>query len=128
MKKIVLVVLFSCFTVPVLAHHSFLSIYDQDSVLTVEGVVTEVWFENPHSRVYVEATQEDGEKVVWESETYPRNILVRRGWNHNDLKAGDEVILKGRRAKNGTTRMQMLSLTRPSDGWEGIGFEENSID
>lgn len=128
MNKLLPTMVLSLLTLPVFAHHSFLSIYDQDSVLTVEGVVTEVWFENPHSRVYVEAIGENGEKEVWESETYPRNILVRRGWNHNDLKAGDEVILKGRRAKNGTNRMQMLSLTRPSDGWEGIGFEENSID
>ena len=126
--KILLAFILSILTLPAIAHHSFLSIYDQDRVLTVAGVVTEVWFETPHSRVYVEVSLENGEKEVWESETYPRNILVRRGWNHNDLKAGDEVILKGRQAKNGTTRMQMLSLTRPSDGWEGIGFEENSID
>ena len=53
---------------------------------------------------------------------------MRRGWNHNDLKAGDEVVLTGRKAKNGTNRMQMLTLVRPSDGWEGIGFESNSID
>jgi len=115
-------------SVPVLAHHSFLSIYDQESVLTVEGVVTEVWFENPHSRVYIEATNADGSKVLWESETYPRNILVRRGWNHDDLKAGDEVVLTGRQAKNGANRMQMLTLVRPSDGWEGIGFAPDSID
>ncbi len=113
---------------PALAHHSFLSIYDQDSIVTIEGVVTEVWFENPHSRVYVESTDTDGNKVLWESETYPRNILVRRGWNHNDLEAGDVVILTGRQARNGTNRVQMLTLTRPSDGWKGIGFAPDSID
>jgi hypothetical protein len=113
---------------PALAHHSFLSIYDQDSIVTIEGVVTEVWFENPHSRVYVEATDADGNKVLWESETYPRNILVRRGWNYNDLKAGDVVVLTGRQARNGTNRVQMLTLTRPSDGWKGIGFAPDSID
>jgi len=113
---------------PALAHHSFLSIYDQEAVVTIEGVVTEVWFENPHSRVYVESTDDQGNKIVWESETYPRNILVRRGWNHKDLNAGDQVILTGRRAKNGSHRVQMLTLTRPSDGWEGIGFAPDSID
>ena len=112
----------------VFGHHSFLSIYDQDAVSTIEGVVTEVWFENPHTRVYVETTDTDGSKTVWESETYPRNILVRRGWNHNDLNAGDIVVLTGRKAKNGSNRMQMLTLTRPSDGWEGIGFAPDSID
>jgi len=113
---------------PVLAHHSFLSIYDQEAITTIEGVVTEVWFENPHSRVYIESTDAEGRKTLWESETYPRNILVRRGWNHNDLKAGDKVILTGRLAKNGTPRLQMLTLVRPSDGWEGIGFAPDSID
>ena len=124
-----MIVLLMCLVAcPAFAHHSFLSIYDQDSVVTIEGVVTEVWFENPHSRVYVEATGADGNKVLWESETYPRNILVRRGWNHNDLKAGDVVVLTGRQARNGTNRVQMLTLTRPSDGWKGIGFAPDSID
>lgn len=121
-------ILLLCIGVQAQAHHSFLSIYDQDNVTTVEGVVTEVWFENPHSRVYIEVTNADGSKTVWESETYPRNILVRRGWNHDDLNTGDEVVLTGRVARNGSNRMQMLTLVRPSDGWEGIGFEENSID
>lgn len=128
MKKIFLALLFIVIAIPVGAHHSFLSIYDQDSVSTIEGVVTEVWFENPHSRVYIEVTNADGSRTVWESETYPRNILVRRGWNHDDLKVGDEVVLTGRKAKNGSNRMQMLTLMRPSDGWEGIGFAPDSID
>lgn len=128
MKRIVITIILTALAIPASAHHSFLSIYDQNAVSAIEGVVTEVWFENPHSRVYIETTNADGSKTVWESETYPRNILVRRGWNHDDLKAGDEVILKGRKAKNGSNRMQMLSLTRPSDGWEGVGFEEDSID
>jgi len=128
MKKIFLALLFIVISIPVGAHHSFLSIYDQDSVSTIEGVVTEVWFENPHSRVYIEVTNVDGSRTVWESETYPRNILVRRGWNHDDLKVGDEVVLTGRKAKNGSNRMQMLTLVRPSDGWEGIGFAPDSID
>ena len=128
MKKIFLALLFIFIAIPVGAHHSFLSIYDQDSVSTIEGVVTEVWFENPHSRVYIEVTNADGFRTVWESETYPRNILVRRGWNHDDLKVGDEVVLTGRKAKNGSNRMQMLTLVRPSDGWEGIGFAPDSID
>ena len=121
-------VLLAAAAVPALAHHSFLSIYDADSIETVEGVVTEVWFENPHSRVYIESTQENGDKVLWESETYPRNILVRRGWNHDDLKAGDVVVLTGRRARNGDHRLQMLTIVRPSDGWEGVGFAPDSID
>jgi hypothetical protein len=106
------------------AHHSFLREYDPDNVVTIRGTVTEVWYQNPHSRVYLE----DADAVVWETETYPRNILDRRGWKHDDLAVGDEVVVTGRRARNGSPRLQILSITRPSDGWEGVGFDEDSID
>ena len=110
------------------AHHSFVSQYDVDTVLTISGVVTEVWFQNPHSRVYVETTNQDGEKELWETETFPRNILTRRGWQHDDLNTGDEVVVTGRPARNGSKRLQMFTIVRPSDGWEGVGFDPDSID
>lgn len=106
------------------AHHSFLREYDPQKIETVTGTVTEVWYQNPHSRVYLE----DADGVLWETETYPRNILDRRGWKHDDLKAGDEVVVTGRRARNGSPRLQILSIVRPSDGWEGVGFSTDSID
>ncbi len=111
-----------------LAHHSFVSEFDVESVKSVTGIVTEVWYQNPHSRVYVEATNEAGEKSLWETETYPRNILNRRGWKHDDLKIGDEVVVTGRPARDGSNRLQMLTIVRPSDGWEGVGFDADSID
>ncbi len=110
------------------AHHSFVSQYDVETVITVTGVVTEVWYQNPHSRVYLETANDDGEKEIWETETYPRNILSRRGWKHDDLKIGDEVVVTGRPARNGSNRMQMFTIVRPSDGWEGVGFDPDSID
>ena len=110
------------------AHHSFLSQYDPDTVATLQGVVTEVWYQNPHSRVYVETTDEEGTKQIWETETYPRNILDRRGWKHDDLNVGDAVVVTGRRARNGSNRLQIYTIVRPSDGWEGIGYSPDSID
>ena len=110
------------------AHHSFLSQYDADSITTVTGTVTEVWYQNPHSRVYVEATNEQGDLELWETETYPRNILQRRGWMHDDLKVGDEVVVTGRRARDGSNRLQMFTIVRPADGWEGVGFDPDSTD
>ena len=115
-------------SVPALSHHSFLAQYDVDSRVRIEGVVTEVWYQNPHSRVYVEVVNSDGETEVWETETYPRNILLRRGWRHDDLVVGDRVVVTGRQARDGGTRLQMFTITRPSDGWEGVGFSPDSID
>ena len=113
---------------PALGHHSFISDYDPEQVMTLEGTVTEVWYQNPHSRVYVEVRGENGVAELWETETYPRNILDRRGWKYDDLKAGDDVVVTGRKARDGSNRLQMLTIVRPSDGWEGVGFEADSID
>ena len=109
-------------------HHSFLAQYNADQIITVSGVVTEVWYQNPHTRVYVEAENENGETELWEMETYPRNSLARRGWRHDDLVEGDEVVVTGRRARDGGTRLQVLTIVRPADGWEGIGYDIDSVD
>lgn len=110
------------------AHHSFISEYDIETVTELTGSVTEVWFKNPHTRVYIETSDEQGTKTLWELETYPRNLLHRRGWKHDDLKIGDVVVVTGRRARDGGNRLQLLTMVRPSDGWEGIGFDPDSID
>ena len=110
------------------SHHSFLAFYEAEAIEILEGRVTEVWFQNPHSRVYVETEDDNGNGTLWEVETYPRNILIRRGWNPGDLQEGDVVEVTGRRARNGANRLQMLTIVRPEDGWEGVGFELDSID
>jgi len=110
------------------SHHSFLAEYNMEEIVTVTGIVTEVWYQNPHSRVYVKAQNDQGETVLWEMETFPRNILVRRGWRHDDLDEGDEVVVTGRQARDGGYRLQMLTINRPADGWVGVGFDPESVD
>ena len=126
--QITLTLLGMSLSIPAFSHHSFLAQYNDDTSVRIEGVVTEVWYQNPHARVYVEVTGGDGETVVWETETYPRNILVRRGWRHDDLHVGDDVVVMGRRARDGGKRLQIITITRPSDGWQGIGYSPDSID
>ena len=129
--KTIPTLLFAAFltlALPARSHHSFLSAYNLDEVITVTGIVTEVWYQNPHTRVYVEAENDEGALVLWEMETFPRNILVRRGWKHNDLVVGDEIVVTGRQARNGANRLQILTINRPSDGWVGVGFDADSVD
>lgn len=127
-RLLLVVACFGASFAPAYGHHSFVSQYDLEKIVEIEGRVTEVWYQNPHARVYVETVEEDGSHQLWETETYPRNILDRRGWKYDDLKVGDEVVVTGRRARDGSHRLQMLTIVRPSDGWEGIGFDPDSID
>ena len=124
----VILTLWLSVSVPAFAHHSFLAHYNADTSTRIEGVVTEVWYQNPHARVYVEVTNSDGETEIWETETYPRNILIRRGWRHDELSVGDDVVVTGRQARDGGNRLQIITIIRPSDGWKGVGFSVDSID
>ena len=45
-------------TIPSHAHHSFTADYNREKPATIEGTVTEFWFENPHTRIYMEVKNE----------------------------------------------------------------------
>jgi len=85
--------------VAVSAHHSFSAQYSRDLPVTVTGTVTKVEWTNPHARFYVEA-EEDGKLVEWNFELTTPNILMRRGWRADSLKAGDQITVEGFRARN----------------------------
>src|SRR5262245_35003978 len=82
-----------------LAHHSQ-SEYDLRAKVEVEGAVTKVEWRSPHVWVYVDATNDKGEKVNWSFELPSPVTLMRRGWTRDSLKPGDHVKVSGAPAKN----------------------------
>ena len=96
-------------------HHSAAPIFDTDKLVVVEGVVTEVWFENPHSRYYIQVTSQDGEGVLWEAETMNANWFLRRGWDETTVQTGDQVTLNGYLARNGSNDFLLRHLTRADE-------------
>lgn len=105
------------------AHHSFAVFFDNDEgVVTVTGTVTEFSFRNPHGLIRVEVI-EDGTTVEWKAETNSPSILGRRGWKRDSLKAGDEIILEGWRARDGSRYMRMRKVTMADGTPVGVPFE-----
>ena len=47
------------------SHHSFAAVYDADRVITVEGVVTQFRFVNPHAMMVMEVTDANGQASQW---------------------------------------------------------------
>jgi len=88
--------------VPVSAHHSFSAEYDSKKVVTLTGTVTKVEWMNPHVYFYVDVVGEDGKVSNWAFEMGPPNGLQRSGWTRNTMKIGDEVIVNGTLAKDGS--------------------------
>lgn len=101
----------SCSTAPSLAHHSFAAQYDADNPVTLVGVVTKVEWLNPHARFYVDVADEDGNVVNWNLELASPNILRRNGWTRNFVEIGDQVIVEGSLARDGTRMANALSVS-----------------
>jgi hypothetical protein len=73
------------------AHHSYVAEFDADSPATIEGVVREVWFKNPHVRYYIAVIDEDGEEVMFDTRGLTPVKLVRQGWTKNTIQVGDDL-------------------------------------
>lgn len=102
------------------AHHSFAVHFVGDELVTVSGVVTEFTFRNPHGLVMLDETRSDGTIVHWRIETNSPNILRRRGWAPDSVKAGDAVTIEGYPARDGSSSMRVARLVF-ADGRELTG-------
>jgi hypothetical protein len=100
---------------PVFANHGFAVEFDQNSPLTLTGVVTKMEFMNPHIYFYVDVKGKDGKVVNWSFEGGPPNVIYRRGWRKDTLKPGDVVTVNGFRAKDGT-HLGACSTVKLADG------------
>jgi len=98
---------------PSLAHHSFAAEYDGAKPATIKGTVTQVEWVNPHSWVHVDVTDENGKVTAWSCETAPPNMLYRQGWRRDSLKPGDQVVVEGFLAKDGSNTMSARSVVTP---------------
>jgi hypothetical protein len=87
------------------AHHSVWAEFDNGRPLELRGRFVQMDWVNPHSWVHFEVTMEDGSKAAWAAETPPPNQLIRQGWRRTDIQPGDEIVVRGFAAKNGTPRL-----------------------
>jgi hypothetical protein len=81
--------------VPATSHHAFSVAFDLERPLSIEGIVAEVKWENPHSWIFVDAKRPDGTVEQWRFETQPPNTLRRTGVTASMLKPGITVTIKG---------------------------------
>lgn len=84
------------------AHHSFSATFSAGDKITVEGVVTEWSFKNPHVLVYFDVTNEDGSVTNWVSEGAAATNMRRRGWGVDTFSAGERIRVTGDRTHDGS--------------------------
>jgi hypothetical protein len=98
---------------PAFGHHGSAE-YDTEREVTVEGVVKQFEWTNPHIWLYVNVANDKGEIAEWVGEAGAPGMMARRGWTSHTFKPGDKVKMSGRPAKNGS--MQMLVTKVQIDG------------
>lgn len=81
------------------AHHGTSAHFDHDKDVTVEGVVTEMKFVNPHSYLYFEVAGENGQSVPWRCEMVEAGTLRRAGLTTEILAPGTVVKVYGKPAR-----------------------------
>ena len=98
------------------AHHAAAVAYHVDRTITVEGVVTEVKWENPHTWVYVEAKDASGNVVKWSFEGAVPNQLYRRGVTPAVLKPGVRVTITAHPARDASRNAGEMTEVLGADG------------
>ena len=87
---------------PLIAHHAFAAEFDRDKPVTLVGKVTKIEWVNPHTWIHMDVTDKSGKVVTWRVEGGAPNALMRRGWNRNSIKVGEQVTVDGFLAKDGS--------------------------
>ena len=98
---------------PVLAHHSD-AIYDRETTVAGEGIVTQFTYRNPHVLIGVELENDDGEVVEWLVETGSTPIMNRSGWSAGMLSPGDRINVRLHPERTGRLHGILNSLETPS--------------
>jgi hypothetical protein len=113
------------FSLPSLAHHSFAAVFDPSQPIELRGTVTGIEWMNPHVWFYIDVEGDDGGVENWGFEMGSPNGLIRRGWNHRSLAVGNEIAVVGVRARDGSRRAAVRSVTL-STGQSLFGAQDES--
>lgn len=108
--------------IPVVAHHAFGGEFDANRPVLLKGTVGKVELVNPHAWIHIVATEVTvagekkdlkGQAEEWAVEGGTPNTLLRRGLTKKDLPIGQEILVDGYQAKDGTNRANGRDLTFP---------------
>lgn len=86
---------------PAQAHHAFSAEFDAEQPIELSGTVTKLELVNPHSWLYLDVKQPDGQVANWGFEFGAPFSLKEKGVTKATLPVGSTVSVQGFRAKNG---------------------------
>ena len=98
-------------TAPIVAHHSG-AMFEKVKTITVEGVVKEFQYSNPHSWLLVDVKNKNGSVTTWGFEAEGPSTLQRAGIRPSDFKPGTKLKITGHPMKDGTPAAAWVDAVR----------------
>jgi Family of unknown function (DUF6152) len=86
------------------AHHPLSAKFDLTKTQELSGLVTSVDWRNPHVHVFLNVTT-GKETLNWAVELESPAILEMDGWNHENIRPGDKLLVKGSRARDASRQV-----------------------
>lgn len=77
------------------AHHGFTAHYDPDQVIRIEGTIKDFQFKNPHSLLYIDVVNDEGETETYLCDLQARNQMLRHGVDESRFAVGDQIVVEG---------------------------------
>ena len=77
------------------AHHSTVVNFDSSREISVDGVITEIRWLNPHSRFRLEVKNANGRNEEWLVEMGAANTMKRAGFPTDRFAVGDPLTVIG---------------------------------
>ncbi|MGI9258315.1 MAG: DUF6152 family protein [Gammaproteobacteria bacterium] len=98
------------------AHHSH-GAYAMTDYTEIDGVVTEVYWINPHAWVYLDVENEAGEIENWALEAAGATTLIRAGLSEDTVQFGDRIHVRCHPLRDGSNGC-LLGYVTTEDGTE----------
>ncbi len=129
MKRMIGLCVVASFSPAAGAHHATAANFTQE-IVSVEGVVEQVRYLNPHTSILISQLADDGHKTYWLLETVGRTTLERRGVPRERLEVGASVHATGQNGRRNNTmylhelvyedgrRINFYSVARPASDEE----------
>jgi len=95
--------------------------FDQNTVISMEGTVTYFEWINPHSWLHFSTVTENGETQDWSLELASTGQQVRAGWTPETLKEGDQIMVEFNPLRDGTRGGTLVSVVLPDGERLGHG-------
>ena len=102
---------------PAAAHHSRPAAYLLDQQVVLEGVVTQLFWRNPHPFLFLEIELSDGSVETWAAEMAPTIWMDKHGYHQDSIEPGDKVALIGSPARRNKKIITFDGVYRAADGW-----------